>query len=550
MQGDSGCPFCDVAPSRIVASNAEAVAVLDAFPVSRGHTLVVPRRHVPSWWGTTAAQRAAVDALVLQCKALLDDRYRPHGYNVGFNDGAVAGQTIFHAHVHLIPRYPGDATDPRGGVRHVIPGRGNYLRAGPAQQWQPAHPLVALAQRDETSATPSPSALQEASSRTAASAAAQAEAASPAEAAASATEQADLVQRVLAVLNEGRRSATYKPALLLALTELAVERSQPAAPLTLPLADVADRVMELYWPQTRPYPALDAPALRQGPGRSRLRITTALLQLRAKSGAGPGTPLGRVRGGFPVAYQRCRRAVERALAKQPVPRLQRPGSASGADGYPRFLFDDSRYQAERGALDPRPVITLYPGVAEALARNAALIRIAAHDVWVDGVAGFNGLQLEGADLSDFMFGAERSSLAPVAEGLRDLGIRDCFWCRRALGRNVEVDHVIPWSHYANDDLSNLVLTDRGCNNDKRDRLVTADLASRWLARDAASVASLAESLRWPNEPRRARAVARSSYRYLAAGMPVWRGRRDVVLFDESQRASVLRSLDRADSPQG
>lgn len=79
-----------------------------------------------SWFDATADEVAAMTRLVRALKLVLDDRYRPDGYNVGFNDGAAAGQTVFHAHLHVIPRYGGDVPDPAGGIRHTIPGRGRY----------------------------------------------------------------------------------------------------------------------------------------------------------------------------------------------------------------------------------------------------------------------------------------------------------------------------------------------------------------------------------------------------------------------------------------
>jgi len=99
----------------------------DAYPVSPGHTLVVTRRVVPTWFEATPAEQAAVWALVAEVKAHLDRTHAPAGYNVGFNAGAAAGQTVFHLHVHVIPRYEGDVPDPRGGVRLAIPHKGNYL---------------------------------------------------------------------------------------------------------------------------------------------------------------------------------------------------------------------------------------------------------------------------------------------------------------------------------------------------------------------------------------------------------------------------------------
>lgn len=121
-------PFLQIDPSEWTASNALAFAVRDRFPVTPGHTLVIPRRLVETWFDAAPDEQRALFALVDVVKASLDREFRPDGYNVGFNAGTAAGQTVMHLHVHVIPRHHGDMEDPRGGVRHVIPAKGNYLR--------------------------------------------------------------------------------------------------------------------------------------------------------------------------------------------------------------------------------------------------------------------------------------------------------------------------------------------------------------------------------------------------------------------------------------
>jgi diadenosine tetraphosphate (Ap4A) HIT family hydrolase len=128
------CPFCALPPTRVADANALAVAVEDAFPVASGHTLVVPRRHVASVFDLTTDEVAAVMELLVRAKARLDGLYLPDGYNVGVNVGRDAGQTVMHAHVHLIPRRGGDVSNPRGGVRNVIPGKGDYLADVPVEE--------------------------------------------------------------------------------------------------------------------------------------------------------------------------------------------------------------------------------------------------------------------------------------------------------------------------------------------------------------------------------------------------------------------------------
>ncbi|MEY3172513.1 MAG: hypothetical protein RLZZ436_426, partial [Planctomycetota bacterium] len=127
-------PFLLVPPSTWLAANELAFALADGFPVSPGHTLVVTRRLVPTWFDATPAEQSALLTLVSEVRQLLDRTLqpKPDGYNVGFNAGSAAGQTVPHLHIHVIPRYHGDVPDPRGGIRAVIPQLANYLVPGPA----------------------------------------------------------------------------------------------------------------------------------------------------------------------------------------------------------------------------------------------------------------------------------------------------------------------------------------------------------------------------------------------------------------------------------
>ena len=120
------CPFCSLPPERVLASNALAFVIRDGYAVSPGHTLIIPRRHVGSFFEISEEERAAMLALLDGQKRALDAEYSPAGYNVGINDGAAAGQTVPHLHIHLIPRFAGDLPDPRGGVRWVMPHKAKY----------------------------------------------------------------------------------------------------------------------------------------------------------------------------------------------------------------------------------------------------------------------------------------------------------------------------------------------------------------------------------------------------------------------------------------
>lgn len=122
----SNCPFCQLDAACIVFSDDVTLVIRDAFPVSPGHTLIIPRRHVGSFFELTAPERASMFELLTQAKVDLDETLQPDGFNIGINDGAAAGQTVPHLHLHLIPRYRGDAPDPRGGVRWVLPAKAKY----------------------------------------------------------------------------------------------------------------------------------------------------------------------------------------------------------------------------------------------------------------------------------------------------------------------------------------------------------------------------------------------------------------------------------------
>ncbi|MEO5338472.1 MAG: HIT domain-containing protein [Magnetospirillum sp. WYHS-4] len=121
------CPFCSIPNDRIIAENELAYAIRDAYPVTEGHTLIIPRRHVADYFDLYHAERNAVEQLLHQCRDGLKSADQAiDGFNVGANAGQSAGQTVFHVHIHLIPRRTGDIEEPRGGVRGVIPSKRNY----------------------------------------------------------------------------------------------------------------------------------------------------------------------------------------------------------------------------------------------------------------------------------------------------------------------------------------------------------------------------------------------------------------------------------------
>jgi diadenosine tetraphosphate (Ap4A) HIT family hydrolase len=120
------CPFCEPDGDRVWLENDIGMVVWDAFPVTEGHALVVPRQHVASIYELSADAQAALWALLGEARQRLQDDLHPAGFYIGLNDGEAAGQTVLHAHIHIIPRRDGDVADPRGGVRWVIADKARY----------------------------------------------------------------------------------------------------------------------------------------------------------------------------------------------------------------------------------------------------------------------------------------------------------------------------------------------------------------------------------------------------------------------------------------
>lgn len=120
------CPFCSLPPSRIVLENERALAIRDGFPVSPGHTLIIPQRHVQSFFEATSEEVGDMLDLLKKAREGLQAELDPAGFNIGINDGEAAGQTVMHLHLHLIPRFKGDVPEPRGGVRWIFPDKADY----------------------------------------------------------------------------------------------------------------------------------------------------------------------------------------------------------------------------------------------------------------------------------------------------------------------------------------------------------------------------------------------------------------------------------------
>ena len=333
-----------------------------------------------------------------------------------------------------------------------------------------------------------------------------------------------LGQRVVAILETGQRDATYKLATLMALIEHCIEnlpdRSDDTIEVLIP--DLAHRVLSIYWQQVRPFEGHDLVQRRTG---AKSRIIDATKELRAAGGIGNrGLSLDVAVMRNPQAYQKAIDKIVMALAKQPLPRLQKlPGSAVSDP----FLYDDSFLgeNVSRSSLRAHgDAIVLKPGVAHGLARLAGLLKPALEIMWVEDVRRMNKfLDAEVPDVAGHLFGRERTALSAVREPFKEAFGPHCFYCETHLPDNNPIDHVLPWSLVGIDGLSNLVLACARCNGDKSGALPAVKIVERVLDRDRDVLEQIASELLWPTQRERVVAAARGIYRGQPAGVPTWSG---------------------------
>lgn len=340
-----------------------------------------------------------------------------------------------------------------------------------------------------------------------------------------------LGQRVVAILETGLRTATYKLATLMALVEHCIENlpTEPGDALHVPLPELAHRVLEIYWRQVRPF---DGRELRQST-QPRARILIATNELRAAAGRNAGSvDVAHLRA--PDAYKKAIDEVVLCLAQQPLHRLQRLPGSSASDP---FLYDDSflHDHISRSTLRRHgDGIELKPGVAAGLARLAGLLKPTLEIMWVEDVRRMNRfLDAEIPDVAGHLFGRERATLYSVREPFKDAFGAHCFYCGANLPANNPIDHVLPWSLVGIDGLSNLVLACSRCNGDKSEALPAVSIVERVLQRDREVLEQIASSLQWPTQHYRVVAAARGIYRGQPAGVPTWSGYKRTIRLDLS-----------------
>ena len=333
-----------------------------------------------------------------------------------------------------------------------------------------------------------------------------------------------LTERLLRVIDEGRRTATYKLALLLALMDGVA--AMPGA-TELPTRRIAEDVLAVYYPQTRTYAAND------GISRELRQITMkgspplrAALRLRLAGDVAGCRSADEARRHIPDEYEVAVSVVEDTFVRYPIPLLQ----VVGTKLLP-FLYEPDWPEGTSAAglrRDGRDRVRLLPGVADRLVVLGPLLRPLIELHWTRDVARWTGVPTEDDRLRAHLFGADRLAFpAALRRGLAEIQGGSCFYCGDRLGQRVEVDHFLAWSRWPNDAVENLVVADR-CNGAKSDHLVAPEHLDRWSAHvseRAGDLAEIAIQAGWSSDHPRSLGLVRSTYGHLAPGTPLWvRGR--------------------------
>lgn len=355
-------------------------------------------------------------------------------------------------------------------------------------------------------------------------------------------------EKVLALLDQGAFTATYKYAVLLALIDVCLSSADAHGrpPRLVEPRDLAARVVELYWPQARPYGTVgdEAVVLRQN-SSGQAEVITLIRRFKAR--AGQEATLYRARLADPAGYDRLVAGVAWKLVEMPLPRLQRFGT-----GEP-FLYDIGwDPNVKRAEYLKRPqdfTLGLRPGVGDHLVRLAGLLRPLVQQQWAERVVAWNRADVPElatrADLDSFLFGASRADLAPVRRELRRLQNWHCMYCEAELHGQVDVDHFLPWARYPDDGVHNLVAAHPGCNRKKRDTLAAAPHVEAWSGRFRypdvrAHLERVAADRRWPAHAERTLSVGRAVYLRLPADARLWLADDEFVPPDAPALTAALR----------
>lgn len=338
--------------------------------------------------------------------------------------------------------------------------------------------------------------------------------------------------QLLELLHGASTTTTYKYALLLALIDLCQENvgRRQGSKGSVTTRQLATRVLELYWPQTRHHPESGV-VLRQMT-RSDRSIPRLIAEHRLRFQDSSSTP-HRSRLAHREAFEDLLDEIEWTLIRYPIPLLQRLGLTDlhllysinwreqpprgPVRRYQRYLRQD---RPHAGGFDN--IIVLLPQVERRLTTLSSLLRPLIRREWARFVARCNGDELE--DLEVFLFEPQREDLSACRGALVELQSTACFYCGNGLGSRVDIDHFLPWSRCADDGLHNLVAAHPGCNGDKSDHLAAERHLAAWRARldvHGPALGRVADRARLPFHPERSMQLARALYSVVPPQLPLW-----------------------------
>lgn len=327
-------------------------------------------------------------------------------------------------------------------------------------------------------------------------------------------------QRLLQLLDEGRFVATYKFAVLLGLLEVLTENTgrKGRPPDTIATRALAEAVVEIYWPHTRPFGRKGTLCQNQS---GQAEIVTLIARFREHTIGDASLPIGRARWQAPEAFVKLVRAVEWKLIEMPLGKLQLIGNQYDPFIY-RLDWDQPPRQAvvKSDEFDGR--LLLAPGAGEHLLGSAPLLRPLVQRTWALTVSRFN--KLPDAKLDEFLFGAKRISLASVTPPLRELAGGSCFYCGTPVKQGGQVDHFIPWARHIDNGIHNLVYSHGACNGAKSAFFASERHAERWLQRASDSghaLSKIASDHHWDADRDKTLAAARTLYLRLPDSYKLW-----------------------------
>lgn len=337
-------------------------------------------------------------------------------------------------------------------------------------------------------------------------------------------------ERLLAVIDEGRRISTYKLAVVLALIDVCAEHPGPdgKAPVELDTLVVSRRVAQLYWPQVRGYQRNGEMIVLKQITASGSAILAAVATLARQTSA--RTSFVQAERQDPAAVAAMVKRVDEVVRTDPLPRLQRVNGADDA-----FLYD----------LGSDRRLRFKPEAGDSLVRLAPLIRPLVELHWVREVAHWNHIAQDERALHQHLFGVQRTGFpGKLRTELSRMQRGGCFYCGEPLSDVPPIDHFIPWSRYPNDAIENLVLCHRGCNGLKSDRIAASRHLADWCRRlvdqhDALRAA--ADFAGWELAPRRSCGLVRSTYAHLPPGVPLWKAEGGVEPADPTALGDILAS---------